>query len=113
MCRHECFVVLFNLSEVVEVVHHRPGRLFEAFVRRICTGVNVMNNCAISQVEPRNRVKGQSIRRFGVQQVIRGSGAHVFAVVCAVFQPVVIQPFGKVRDWGKRYKSFQPFQFDE
>ena len=66
------FVVLLDVVEVVEIVHHQPERLLEAGVGEIAARIEALQPRAVPQVEPRDRIERAARRRAGVKIIMRG-----------------------------------------
>ena len=68
-CCGKGFVVLLDVVEVVEIVHHQPVRLPEAVLGHVGEPVDPLEPRAVAEMETRDRIDRRAVARLGVEEI--------------------------------------------
>ena len=66
------FVVLLDVIEVIEIVHHQPERLLEAGVGEVAARIEALQPRAVPEVKARDRIERAARGRARVEIIMRG-----------------------------------------
>ena len=68
----EDFVVLLDVFEVVEIVHHQPVRLRQTLLGQIRQHIELFQPRAVSEMEARDRIERVAVVATCAQEIGRG-----------------------------------------